>query len=375
MFPLFLVIFGGGLPLLGQILLKISRRDLGTDLLAAIGMITAVLLDQYLAATLIILMLASGQALETFALGKASSVLQALAERMPTYAHLKEKEHLRKVDLTNIKLGDHVVVFPHEICPVDGIVSEGHGKMDESFLTGEPYHVSKAPGTPVLSGAINGETLLIIETEKLPSDSRYRKIVEVMSQSQQKRPTLRRLGDQLGAIFIPISLLCAGIAWAVSGDTLRFLSVLVIATPCPLLIAIPITIISGISMAARRGIIIKDPVALERLPTCRTAIFDKTGTLTYGKPKLINIFIAPEFSENHALQLATSLERYSKHPLAQAFVNVGKKSKIFLQNVTDFSEKPGEGITGFIDKKKIHITGRQKFLPEKSGKEKSTSSG
>jgi P-type E1-E2 ATPase len=183
-----------------------------------------------------------------------------------------------------------------------------------------------------------------------------------MSESQQKRPTLRRLGDQLGAIFIPISLACAGIAWAITGESIRFLSVLVIATPCPLLIAIPITIISAISMAARQGIIIKDPITLERLPTCHTAIFDKTGTLTYGKPKLINIFAALNFDENLILQMAASLERYSKHPLAHALISAGHKAKIVFNEATDVCETPGQGLIGCIEGKTVHITDRKHLL-------------
>ncbi len=149
--------------------------------------------------------------------------------------------------------------------------------------------ISKVPGTAVLSGAINGESVLTIQAQKLPSESRYASIVAVLQEAEQKRPNLRRLGDQIGAVFGPFSLLIALITWYVTGDAIRFLAVLVIATPCPLLIAIPITIISAISMAAKRAIIIKDPTVLERLPTCRTAIFDKTGTLTYGKPVLTDI--------------------------------------------------------------------------------------
>ena len=236
--------------------------------------------------------------------------------------------------------------------------------MDESYLTGEPYQVAKAPGTAVLSGALNGETLLVVKAKKLPADSQYTKIIEVITESQQKRPVLRRLGDQLGAVFVPISLVCASIAWGLTDDPLRFLSVLVIATPCPLLIAIPITIISAISMAARQSIIIKDPVALERLPTCRTAIFDKTGTLTYGKPELTNIFTTPELNPNQVLQLASTLEQYSKHPLAQGLLKAAKKSKISLLKAKNVSEKPGQGLTGVIESQKVYITHRKKLLHE-----------
>src|SRR5262249_25581641 len=158
--------------------------------------------------------------------------------------------------------------------------------MDESYLTGEPYRMSKIPGSAVLSGAINGETALTIRADKLAVDSRYAKIMEVMQASAQRRPRLRRLGDQLAAFYTPLAVASALVAWAVSGEVVRFLAVLVVATPCPLLIAIPVAIIGAISLSARRGIIIKDPAVLEKIDTCRTAIFDKTGTLTYGQPKL-----------------------------------------------------------------------------------------
>lgn len=362
--PLLFIIIGGGAPLVVLILLKVIKRNFGADILAALALISATLLDQYLAATLIILMLASGQALEAYALGKASSVLKALADRVPTTAHLKEGEVLRQISLTDVRIGDVIVILPHEVCPIDGVVEEGQGTMDESYLTGEPYQIAKAPGATVLSGAINGETLLVVKAEKLPADSRYSKIIGVMTESQQKRPALRRLGDQLGAIFVPISLVCTGIVWTLTGDPLRFLSVLVIATPCPLLIAIPITIISAISMAARQGIVIKDPVVLERLPTCRTAIFDKTGTLTYGKPELTTIFTAPGFTPNHVLQLASSLEQYSKHPLAQGVLKAAKKAQLALLKAENVTERPGCGLTGTIEEQKIQITHRKKLLHE-----------
>src|SRR5262249_40357473 len=174
-----------------------------------------------------------------------------------------------------------LIVFPHEICPVDGTVLEGHGTMDESYLTGEPYLMSKAPGSEVLSGSINGETALTIRAARRAVDSRYAKIMQVMRSSEQRRPRLRRLGDQLGALYTPLAVGIALMAWAAAGDATRFLAVLVVATPCPLLIAIPVSIIGSISLAARRGIIIRDPAALEKLAACRVAIFDKTGTLTY----------------------------------------------------------------------------------------------
>lgn len=360
--PLLFLIVVGGIPLFLQIILKLLKGNLGADSLAAIALITGVILQEYLAASLIILMLASGQTLERYALRKASSVLLALIKRMPTIAHRRSNSQIEDISLIDIHINDQIVIYPHEACPVDGIVIEGNGSMDESYLTGEPYQVSKAPGASVLSGAINGESVLIIQATKLTVDSRYSVIVKVLEEAEQKRPSIRRLGDQIGAIFAPIALLFAAGAWYFSNDAVRFLAVLVIATPCPLLIAIPITIISAISRAAKQAIIIKDPIVLEQLPACKTAIFDKTGTLTYGKPTLTEISTAGNYTEEQVLQYVGSLERYSKHPLASAIIKATQERHIDLIESTNVSEKPGQGLNGIINHREVQITSRKKLL-------------
>lgn len=359
--PLFIAIIIGGIPCVFNILSKLMKGDLGADSLAALALITSVILHQYLAAVLIILMIATGQALEFYAMRKASSVLYALAQRMPSIAHRKQTNNIEDIPLTEIKIDDEIIIYPHEICPVDGMVIAGQSTMDESYLTGEPYQISKAPGTSVISGAINGDSVLTIHATKLASDSRYASIVKVLHDAEQKRPTIRRLGDKIGAIFAPVAFLFALLTWYLTGDSIRFLAVLVIATPCPLLIAIPITLISAISMAAKHAIIIKDPTVLEQLPTCRTAIFDKTGTLTYGKPILTNI-ISAGLDTNFLLQYVASIERYSKHPLASAILQAAKKNNLPLLNATNISEKPGEGLTGTVAENILHITSRKKFI-------------
>lgn len=359
--PLVFALLLCGIPLILQILFKLAKGDYGADSLAAIAIITGSVLGEYLAATLVMLMLATGQMLELYAIRRASSVLLALAKRMPTIAHRKTNHHIEDIDINHIQIGDSIILYPHETAPVDGQVIQGHGSMDESYLTGEPYLVSKAPGASVLSGSINGAEMLTIRAEKLPQDSRYARIMKVMEKSEQKRPKLRRLGDQLGGIFAPLSLIIAFFTWYLTGDAVRFLAVLVIATPCPLLIAIPITIISAISLAARKGIIIKDPIVLERLPTCKTAIFDKTGTLTYGKAELVDISLLPGFKKVEVLALVASLERFSKHPLASAIVQAVKKAHLSLLEVESLNESPGQGLTGMVDGKVIEITSRQKL--------------
>ena len=362
--PLLLTLLLGGLPQVVELSTKLFRREFGSDLLAGISIITSVILGEYLAGSLVVLMLSGGQTLEAYAVRSASSVLNALASRMPSVAHRRADGQLVDVGLAEVAVGDLLLVFPHEICPVDGTVVEGHGVMDESYLTGEPYRISKAPGTAVLSGAINGETALTIRADKLPIDSRYARIMQVMRASEQRRPRLRRLADQLGAYYTPVAVAIAVGAWLVSRNPTRFLAVLVVATPCPLLIAIPVAIIGAISLSARRGIIIKDPAVLEKIDTCRTAIFDKTGTLTYGEPKLTELLPAAGYSEENALQLVASIERYSKHPLSGAILEAAEARGLVLQEAAEVSERPGEGLHGVVAGRRIQITSRKKLLAQ-----------
>ncbi len=359
--PLLATLALGGLPLLYDLFRKLLKREFGSDLLGGISIITSILLGEYLAGSIIVLMLSGGKALESYALRSASSVLAALAKRMPSIAHRKSAAETLDVALAEIAVGDTLVIFPQEICPADGVVSEGHGVMDESYLTGEPFKITKACGSTVISGAINGESALTIRTTQRAADSRYAKIMEVMRGSEAKRPQLRRLGDQLGAIYTPAALAVALLAWVISGESIRFLAVLVIATPCPLLIAIPIAIISSISLCARRAIIVKSPVALEQIAGCRTAIFDKTGTLTYGAPKLTEQIIAPGFAQKEVLTLVASLERYSKHPLARAILAAAETDGLVLPEATEVSEPPGQGLRGTVSGRQIQITSRSQL--------------
>lgn len=359
--PLYAALLLGGAPLVFELVRRLARREFSSDLLAGISIVTAVLLGEPLAGTLVVLMLSGGQALEAYAVRSASSALEALSRRMPTRAHRETGSGMTDVPLDEIEPGDRLVVFPHETCPVDGTVLEGHGTMNEAYLTGEPYVLSKAAGSAVLSGAINGEGALTIRAEKRAVDSRYAKIMQVMRESEQHRPQLRRLGDQLGAIYTPLAVAIAVAAWALSGSALRFLGVLVVATPCPLLIGIPVAIIGSVSLAARRGIIIKDPAVLEKIDTCRTAIFDKTGTLTYGEPRLTEVFAAPGFGRDEVLGAVASLERYSRHPLASAIIAAAQAGGLPFYEATEVGERPGEGLTGRIDGRAVMVTSRKRL--------------
>jgi len=363
--PLYLALVVGGVPLVFQLALNVIRLEFSSDLIAGMSIVSAVLLGQYLVGAIVVLMLSGGKALELFAVRRASFLLDALAKRMPSVAHRREGERTFDVSIDQINVGDLLILYPHEICPVDGVVVEERGVMDESYLTGEPFLISKTPGATAFSGAINGDSMLVIRTSKRASDSRYAKIMQVMLESEQKKPRIRRLGDLLGAYYTPLALIIGALAWILSGEAIRFLAVLVIATPCPLLLAIPVAIIGGISLSAKKGIIIKNPVALEQISECRTMIFDKTGTLTYGRPILTSASYYNNFSAKEGLFLAATLERYSKHPLSAPIIEAAKREKIGFGEAVEINERPGEGLLGKVDHKRVVITGRSLLVKEK----------
>jgi heavy metal translocating P-type ATPase len=360
--PLLVVLALGGSALLWSLAQNLIRLEFGSDLLAGIAILSAACMGEYLVACVIVLMLSGGGALEQYATRKASSALDALAKRLPRVAHRETDGEIDDIDIGEIQIGDTLVVFPHEICPVDGSVAIGGGSMDESYLTGEPFLISKAPGSEVISGAVNGESALTIRAGKLPIDSRYARVMRVMQESQQNRPRLRRMADKLAAWYTPLAVLIAVAAAIASHDIHRLLAVLVIATPCPLLIAIPVAVIGAISLCARSGIIIRDPTILEQVDQCKTFIFDKTGTLTYGRPVLTDVFCAPEIGKNEAIRLAATLEQYSRHPLSAAILRAAEEAGVSYGVAEHISEHPGGGLSGAIAGDRIHVTGRAKAV-------------
>ncbi len=364
--PLMVATAAAGIPLILQVFRDAVHRRFGADVLGMLSLVTASVLGEWFVAGIIALMLSGGQALEEAASARASQVLDALARRSPTIAHRRGSNGAPiDVDVADVQRGDELILLPHEICPVDGTVVEGVGAMDESYLTGEPYVVPKAPGSSVLSGAINSTIALVIRADAIAAHSRYAQIVGVLARAEEQRPPIRRLADRLGIGYTVLALLLACIGWAVSGDPNRFLAVLVIATPCPLLIGVPVAVIGAISLAARHGIIIKDPSMLERISTARTMIFDKTGTLTYGKPMLITVHLAPGFHRHQVLAMVGSLERYSRHPLSSAILEAA--ADLPLPAVDRVSEQPGAGISGVVDGRQVLITGRQAFTRSSLG--------
>lgn len=357
-----------GVPLLVRVAVDAWHRSFGADLLGLLALGVGALMGEWFVASVIALMLSGGEALEATASARASRVLEALARRSPSLAHRRtDGGGIEDIPVAEVAVGDVLVLMPHEICPVDGMVIEGHGSMDESYLTGEPYVIAKGPGSGVLSGAVNGVDLLVITARALARDSRFAQIVGILERAEGERPPMRRLADRLGGAYTAIALAVAALGWLVSGEPSRFLAVLVIATPCPLLIGVPVAIVGAISLAARNGIIVKDPAALERIPTVRTMIFDKTGTLTYGRPTVtaVQVLAGSDASVDRVLALTAALERYSRHPLAAAIVAAAESVPVLP--VERLAEHPGEGLRGRVDGVDVHVVGRNQVadpLPE-----------
>ena len=275
--PLYAVLLLGGVPLVAELVRKLAKREFGSDLLAGISIVTSVIEGEYLVGSIVVLMLSGGTALEAYASRRASAVLKALAKRMPLMAHRGLGAYIEDVAIDKVAVGDSLLIYPHEACPADGTVIEGQGRMNESFLTGEPFEISKAPGSSVISGALNGETPLTIRTEKLPSDSRYARIMRVMEETQQRRPRLRLLGDQLGAWYTPLAVALVNFSVGNHGRISKIPRCTRHGHSLPVADCYSCSVYWSNFTLARSGIIIKNPAVLEQVSSCQTFIFDKTG--------------------------------------------------------------------------------------------------
>src|SRR6266700_2520959 len=339
----------GIVPLLGSVIAGLRRRELGVDLIALLAMAGAVLLDEYLAGAVIALMLASGRALEAHASGKASRELRALLDRAPRSAHRYQGDELALVEVGEVARGDRLLVMQGEVVPVDGALEAAHAVLDESALTGESLPVERGRGDPVRSGALNAGPAVDLRATAVAADSTYAGIVRLVEQAQSRKAPFVRLANRYALMFVPLTLLIAGAAWLFAGDPVRGLAVLVVATPCPLILAAPVAIVSGMSRAARRGVIVKDGGALETLATARVLLLDKTGTLTAGSPRLREVKSFGRLGPAELLRLAASLDQASPHPLAAAITAAARRRGLALSFPTEVGERHGAGIRGVVD--------------------------
>ncbi len=343
--------------LIVEIAVSIRRGQFGLDLIAALAMAGALALGEHLAGVIVALMFSGGQALEDFAQRRARREMTALLRRVPRRAARYRDGRLEEVDLAALAVGDRILVRRGEVVPVDGIVWSEVAVLDESALTGEALPVRRRRGEPVLSGSTNAGDAFDLEATSDAADSTYAGIVRLVEAAQVARAPMARLADRYAIVFLGVTVLMAGSAWVVSGDAVRALAVLVVATPCPLILAVPVAIISGVSRCAKRGILVKGGGALELLAGVRTVLLDKTGTITDGRARLIDARVRDDLHPSELLRLAASLDQGSHHVVARALVSTARARDIPLDMPTHVREVPGSGIEGRVCGHEVAVGG------------------
>lgn len=341
----------------------LKSGNFGIDLLAITAIVATISLGQYWAGWIVLLMLTGGDTLEEYAANKAKSELKSLLDNTPSQAHLIDNGHIKDVDIDDVKVGDELLIRPKEQVPVDGTVYDGQSEVDESSLTGESVPVNVTKGKYVMSGSINGENPFKIRAEKIAADSEYQAIVKLVKESETHPAHFVRLADRYAVPFTLIAYVIAGIAWYISKDPVRIAQVLVVASPCPLILAAPIAFVSGMSRTSRNGIIIKSGTALEKLNSAQTVAFDKTGTITMGKLVVDQFKTANDFEPETVMSYAASIEQNSSHVMAEAIVNYAKEHNLSMTNAEDLKEVTAEGIVGKIDGHIVKV-GQGKFVTD-----------
>jgi heavy metal translocating P-type ATPase len=348
-------------PLTWSVLRTVAGGNVGVDSIALVAMAGALALSEYLAGAVIALMLSGGNALEAAAGRRARRELTQLAARAPTVAHRRTAEGLEEVPVREIHPGDVVVVRAGEVVPVDGVVVGGEAVLDEATLTGEPLPVTYEPGRGIRSGTSNAGSAFEVRATRPAAESAYAALVRLVEAAEQERAPFLRIADRYAGFFLPVTLAVAGFAWAISGDPVRALAVVVVATPCPLILAAPVAIVSGISRAARAGIVVKGGGVIERLGEARSVLLDKTGTLTLGTPEVEEVLPADGIAADELLRLGASIDQLSAHALAEALVHHAEARGLRLSMPDGVFEDPGQGVEGQVDGHRVAV-GSSSFL-------------
>jgi heavy metal translocating P-type ATPase len=339
----------------------IVDHHLGVDTIALVAMVGALALDEELAGAVIGLMFTGGAALEAAASRRARRELTRLVERAPRVARLHVGDRLEEVAVDAVVPGDVVLVRAGEVIPVDGTVVSAEAVVDTSTLSGEPLPVVLRAGMPVMSGTANAGAPFDVRADRPAAESAYAALVRLVEQAHAQRAPFVRMADRYAGIFLPVTLVVSGLAWALSGDPVRGLAVVVVATPCPLILAAPIALVSGLSRAARSGVIVKGAGAIETLGEARTVLFDKTGTLTVGTPDVREVIALGTRTQAEVLRLAASVDRLSAHVLGEALVRAARDAELALALPSEVREEPGQGITGRLDGHRVAV-GSRAFL-------------
>lgn len=345
----------------------VLRGSWGVDVLAVTAIISTVAVGEYLASLVVVLMLTGGEALEEYAAGRAGRELRALLERAPQRALRRTPEgDYEDVPARQVQPGDRLLIRPAEVVPVDGRLLSAEASFDESSLTGESLPVTRSAGQQVLSGTVNGGAAVEMVATVPAEQSQYQRIVALVAEAQERTAPLVRVADRYAVPFTALSFLIAGVAWASSGEATRFAEVLVLATPCPLLIAAPVAFIAGMGRGSRAGVIIRGGDVLERLARVRTAAFDKTGTLTRGEPTLVEVRTRPPHTKDEVLRLAASAEQYSSHVLARSVIEAAEAAGLGLESALEAEEWATHGVTARMASADV-VIGKRRFVAEHVG--------
>lgn len=355
-----ITVMGSGLALmmLWDMIQTLRSGKFGIDLLAITAVVATLAVGEYWAAMIVLLMLTGGDALEDFAAHKAKRELKSLLDQAPTKAHRQETSGLNDVQVDDVAVGDILVVKPGEQVPVDGVVIEGESMVNEASLTGESKPIEKGVSAELMSGTINGDVALTMKVTKTAADSQYQGIVRLVKESEAKPARFVRMADRYAVPFTLVAYLIAGVAWWLSGDPVRFAQVLVVASPCPLILAAPIALVSGMSRTSRHGIIVKSGTTLEKLASAKTFAFDKTGTITSGVLHVTQVKPVSPWREDQLLQLAASAEQQSTHILARSLVTALPKTDLLA--ASDVSEVTGMGVSAQVAQHTVKV-GKAKF--------------
>ncbi|UZG59225.1 heavy metal translocating P-type ATPase [Rhodococcus opacus] len=352
-------------PAVGWVVVALRQRTAGVDLIAVLALAGTLAVGEYLAGALIGFMLATGRTLESAAERRASRDLRALLEHAPRRAHKRIGHDVVLVPLDEVEPTDLLVVASGEVVPVDGVVvADRSAVLDESALTGESLHVERRVGESVRSGVVNVGSTIELRATASAADSTYSGIVRLAQEAAADKAPIVRIADRFAVWFLPLALLVSSVAWWLSGSAVRAVAVLVVATPCPLLLAAPVAIVSGLSRASRIGVVIRGGGALETLGRARTLVMDKTGTLTTGRPSGLDVATAPGHNPDEVLQLAAAVDQLSPHVLAESIVRFARARGCPLPLPTDVSEQAGTGVTGIVNGRAVKVGSDHGVLPD-----------
>jgi heavy metal translocating P-type ATPase len=350
-----------GLPVVWRTLRGAFRGRFAADLVASLAIVTAVVLTQPLAGLVVVLMQTGGEALERYAAGRASRAVEELEAAAPRRANRLRGETIEEIPSEQVRPGDRVLVRAGEMVPCDGVVLQGYSHIDQSRLTGEPIPITAEPGTALMSGSLNVEGPLTVEVHATANESQYARIVQLVRSAEGSKSPLQRMADRYAVAFTPLTLAVCAATYLISGDAVRVLAVLVVATPCPLILAAPVAMIGGINRAARRSIIVRHGEALERLGQVTVALLDKTGTLTIGRPAVTGVLPAARFTADEILGYAAAVDAGAGHMLARSIVAAAAEQGLPVPIATGVIESPGQGVTGRVEGREI-ILGARSFL-------------